>query len=306
VKQVESGGLDLGVIKTVDNINPDIGADIVYTIMVTNYGPTSASGVAVTDDLWDSVVTYVSDVASQGTYDDTTGTWTVGNMTAGASANLMITAHVVDDVPFVNTATVTCDQPDGNPDNNTDSAVINPSLAIPLEIGWNFVSWPLIPDNPDILPEGTGVLKDLVPLADNLWSAWGEYDPVVGWTSWKVFDPLAPPDLTQMWDGVGFWINMKTAGHAIVIDGQEQPDPPATPRVYPVVGGAGGYWNVVAFKSTTAKAPDDYLSAIAGKYTIIYGFDNGTYFVVGTPGNELLQPGLAYWVAVLESGNIFP
>jgi uncharacterized repeat protein (TIGR01451 family) len=307
VKQLESGGLDLSLTKTVDIVNPDIGDDIVYTIKVTNHGPTSASGVTVTDDLWDTVVSYVSDVASQGTYDDTTGTWTVGNMTVGASANLMITAHVEDDTEFVNTATVTCDQPDGNPDNNTDMAVINPSLAIQLEEGWNFVSWPLIPFNANIEPEGTGVLKDLVPLADNLTVVWGEYDPVIGPTSWKSYDPTAPTNtLTQMWDGVGFWIDMDTAGLAIVIDGQEQPDPPATPRVYPVVGGAGGYWNVIGFKSTTAKAPDDYLSAIAGKYTIIYGFDNGTYFVVGTPGNENLEPGLAYWVAVLESGNIFP
>jgi hypothetical protein len=207
---------------------------------------------------------------------------------------------------YVNDATVTCDQPDGNLDNNTDSAVINPSLAIQLEEGWNFVSWPLIPDNANIEPEGTGVLKDLVPLATNLEVVWGEYDPVVGPTSWKSFVPAAPSDLTQMWDGVGFWIDMNTPGLAIVIDGQEQPDPPATPRVYEVVGGAGGYWNVIGFKSTTPKLPDDYLSAIAGKYTIIYGFDNGMYFVVGTPGNEYLQPGLAYWIAVLESGNIFP
>ena len=65
-------------------------------------------------------------------------------------------------------------------------------------------------------------------------------------------------------------------------------------------------WNVIGFKSTTAQSPDDYLAGIAGQYTIIYGFDEGAYFVVGTPGNENLEPGLAYWIAVLESGNIFP
>ena len=305
VKQLASGGLDLGIVKVVDNPNPGIGDDIVYTIRVTNFGPTNASGVEVTDDLWDTIVSYVSSAASQGTYDETTGTWTVGSMTAGASATLMLTANVGAEDEFVNTATVTCDQPDGKPLNNSDWAVINASTpVIQLEQGWNFVSWPLIPNNPDIEPEGTGVLKDLVPFILNLETVWGEYDPVTG--LWRNYTPGAPVDLTEMWDGVGFWIDMKTAGHAIVIEGQEQPDPPATPRVYPVVGGAGGYWNVVAFKSTTPKAPDDYLSAIAGQYTIIYGFDNGTYFVVGTPGHENLEPGLAYWVAVLESGNIFP
>jgi hypothetical protein len=109
-----------------------------------------------------------------------------------------------------------------------------------------------------------------------------------------------------MWDGVGFWIQTLNPGLSIVIEGLEQPAPPETPRVYSVDGGVGGLWNVIGFKSTTEQSPDDYLAGIAGQYTIIYGFDEGAYFVVGAPGHENLEPGLAYWIAVLESGNIFP
>jgi hypothetical protein len=109
-------------------------------------------------------------------------------------------------------------------------------------------------------------------------------------------------------DGVGFWIDMLTSGNAINIVGQEQPDPPETPRVYPVVGGGvGGYWNVIGFKSTTPKSPDVYLAGVVGKYIMIYGYDNTTgYFIVGTPAHPNLEPGNAYWIAVLQSGNIFP
>ncbi|MBA7695340.1 hypothetical protein ES703_103964 [subsurface metagenome] len=304
VRQLPSAGVDLGIIKTVDNPNPEVAEDITYTITVTNYGPGHATGVVVEDTLFDTVLTYLDDDATQGTYNDVTGVWTVGNLTVGASATLMILANVESEDEFINHATVTCDQPDGNPRNDTDSAAINPSLAINLEAGWNFVSWPLIPDYPGI--ETTpGVLDDLAPLLTNLESAWGNYDPVAG--TWDSYDPESITNtLLTMNDGVGFWIEMLTPGLAIVIEGQEHPDPPATPRMYPVVGGAGGYWNVIAFKSTTAKSPDVYLGGIAGQYTIIYGFDEGAYFVVGTPGHLNLEPGLAYWIAVLESGNIFP
>jgi hypothetical protein len=179
-----------------------------------------------------------------------------------------------------------------------------------LESEWNFVSWPLIPGSgdpgdADIDPEGTGILQDLTPLTTNVISVWGNYDPTT--YAWDSYTPGAPTQtLTEMWDGVAFWINMNTAGNAITIDGQEQPDPPSPPRVYDVVGGAGGYWNAIGFKSTAPRSPETYLAGIEGDYTIIYGYDEGEYFLVGTPGNMMLEPGLAYYIAVLESGKIFP
>jgi len=305
VKQLPGEGLDLGIIKTVDEPNPETGATIDYTIMVTNYGPGEATGVEVTDDLWDTVVTYVADDPTQGSYDDATGVWTVGNLTVGASASLTLTASVTAETEFINTATVSCNQADGNPRNDTDSAIINRSLATQLESGWNFVSWPLIPFDPTT----EVVLADLDPLTTNLESVWGNYDPLalLPEDQWDSYDPDSITNtLLEMNDGVGFWIEMITAGNTILIDGQVQPDPPATPAVYDVVGGSGGYWNAIGFKSTIPQSPDTYLAGIAGKYTIIYGYDEGEYFVVGTPGNMMLEPGLAYYIAVLESGKIFP
>jgi uncharacterized repeat protein (TIGR01451 family) len=307
VKQLPSEAVDIGLVKKVDDATPEVGQDVMYAIMLTNYGPGEATGVEVTDTIDDTVVNFVSASATQGTYDDSTGVWTVGNMAVGAKATLLITAEVQSLDEYANDAWVTADQADGNPRNDADTAVINSSLAIELEDGWNFVSWPLIPDNANIEPEGTGVLSDLVPLTDSVDVVWGEFDPVVGSASWQSYDPDSLlNDLAEMRDGEGYWIDMAIPGQSILIEGREQPLPPATPRVYPMVGGAGGYWNAVGFKSTTPLSPDDYFAGIAGQYTIIYGFDDGAYFVVGTPGNEMLEPGLAYWVAVLTSGNIFP
>jgi hypothetical protein len=65
-------------------------------------------------------------------------------------------------------------------------------------------------------------------------------------------------------------------------------------------------WNLIGFKSTMPKLPEAYLSAIAGDYVVIYGFDDGGFFIAGTPGHDMLQPGLGYWIAMLEPGTIYP
>ncbi|MBI9070067.1 MAG: choice-of-anchor A family protein [Melioribacteraceae bacterium] len=85
--------VDIKVVKTVDNTNPENGSNIVYTIEVTNLGPDNATGVKVSDLLPDGV-SFVSTYASQGSYDDATGIWTVGSLINGASATLDITVTV--------------------------------------------------------------------------------------------------------------------------------------------------------------------------------------------------------------------
>jgi uncharacterized repeat protein (TIGR01451 family) len=85
--------VDIGIEKTVDNFEPEIDSDIVFTITATNYGPDDATGIIVNDLLPEGLV-YVSYSASQGTYDDITGDWNVGNLANGGYATLTITATV--------------------------------------------------------------------------------------------------------------------------------------------------------------------------------------------------------------------
>ncbi|WP_299249900.1 DUF11 domain-containing protein, partial [uncultured Aquimarina sp.] len=85
--------VDLVVAKIVDNATPDEGSTIVYTITITNNGAPSATNINITDQL-PVGVTYVSDTPSQGTYDDVTGIWTIGDITNGNNATLAITATV--------------------------------------------------------------------------------------------------------------------------------------------------------------------------------------------------------------------
>jgi uncharacterized repeat protein (TIGR01451 family) len=86
-------GADLSLTNTVDKSGPGIGNNVTYTVTVTNGGGLSTTGVSV-KDLLPAGLTYVSSTPSQGSYDSSTGTWTVGTISNGASPTLTITASV--------------------------------------------------------------------------------------------------------------------------------------------------------------------------------------------------------------------
>ncbi|UCB43247.1 MAG: DUF11 domain-containing protein, partial [Dehalococcoidales bacterium] len=95
-----------------------------YTVVVTNNGPSDASGVVVTDTL-PAGVSYVSAAGSQGTVGHVRGvvTWNVGELASGASATLTIVVTVDSDTEgtITNTASVDGDDTDPNETNNTAS-----------------------------------------------------------------------------------------------------------------------------------------------------------------------------------------
>jgi len=110
---------DLSLTKTVDNSSPHVGDNVIFTITVTNNGPSNATGVVV-GDLLPAGLTYVSDNGGAA-YNDSTGNWTIGNLNNGVSVSLKITATVVQAGSITNTAEVTdSDQADPNstPGNN--------------------------------------------------------------------------------------------------------------------------------------------------------------------------------------------
>ncbi|MGB4848455.1 MAG: DUF11 domain-containing protein, partial [Saprospiraceae bacterium] len=110
---------DLSLTKTAGTYN-SVTNQLVFTITVLNSGPNGATGVKVTDQLPNGY-TYVSNTPSQGSYNNITGLWTVGSLTNGASATLMITTTVKTGMGllYTNAAQITdSDQidPDSSPD----------------------------------------------------------------------------------------------------------------------------------------------------------------------------------------------
>lgn len=86
---------DLAVSKTVSDAAPKERDRITYTVTMTNNGPADATSVQLTDAL-PTGVTLVTPTPSQGTYNTTSGLWTVGALTNGTSATLTLEV-VVDD-----------------------------------------------------------------------------------------------------------------------------------------------------------------------------------------------------------------
>jgi uncharacterized repeat protein (TIGR01451 family) len=84
--------------KTVDKPIAETGDTVAYTVTVQNTGNGTATGLAGTDTLPNGV-TFVSASPSNGAYDAATGVWTIGNLAAGASATLTITATVAASAP---------------------------------------------------------------------------------------------------------------------------------------------------------------------------------------------------------------
>ena len=120
---------DLALAKSVNDPKPNVGDTITYTVSLSNLGPDPAFSVQVQDQLPVGVM-FVSASPSQGTYDRTTGLWTVGTVTTSAPLTLGLTVVVVSPDQQVNTATIVhSDQFDPNLGNNTASSIVTPQQA---------------------------------------------------------------------------------------------------------------------------------------------------------------------------------
>ncbi len=126
------GGIDLAVQKTVSNPTPEMGDNVVYTIVARNIGSNTATGVVVSDIL-PAGVTYVSDdsatvndsTSTPTSFDDTTGDWTIGQMDAGESLTLHITVTVnIAGGVITNTADISGNETEADTTNNHDEATI--------------------------------------------------------------------------------------------------------------------------------------------------------------------------------------
>src|SRR5262249_45799368 len=117
------------ITKSVSSAAPNVGDTITFTVTLTDLGPNSATNVQVSD-LLPAGLTFVSATPSRGTYNSTTGVWTVGTVTTAAAQTLSIQARVVSPAAQTNVAAVSrADQFDPNSANNTASVTETPQQA---------------------------------------------------------------------------------------------------------------------------------------------------------------------------------
>jgi uncharacterized repeat protein (TIGR01451 family) len=113
---------DLSITKS-DSADPvNEGAQLTYTIEITNAGPDPATDVVVTDDLAPSDFDLVSTTPSQGACDvqgSQNITCNLGTIASGATANIAIVVTAKRPGTVSNTASVSTTETDPQPANNT-------------------------------------------------------------------------------------------------------------------------------------------------------------------------------------------
>lgn len=125
---------DISITNIVSTSTPSAGDNVTYTLTAVNNGLADATNVIATDTL-PSGLTFVSSVAGQGTYNSSTGVWTIGNLANGASATLTLSAKVniaTGGQTILNSAVIGGDQPDPVSANNSASSSLTVSNLAPV------------------------------------------------------------------------------------------------------------------------------------------------------------------------------
>ncbi|WP_175454788.1 T9SS type B sorting domain-containing protein [Lutibacter oricola] len=198
--------IDLSLTKTiVDDVTaPLVGDQITFEIRVINEGPTTATGVQVTE-LIPSGYDFVNYSSTIGTYDPPTGLWNIGNVEVGNTAVLLVDVLVLESGEYENCAEIIAaneDDVDSTPGNGDateddyDCAATVPVAELDLAIVKTVVDGNMTPNVGDVITfeiqltnngplDGTEVtvLDNLLPLSYtfvNYSSTVGTYDEITG------------------------------------------------------------------------------------------------------------------------------
>jgi uncharacterized repeat protein (TIGR01451 family) len=108
--------------QSVSTATPVIGSWVVYTVAVKNTGPGNGTAVQVTNTLPEGLAGVRVVASSQGTYNRSTGEWTVGKVTAGQTAFLRLVGQVTRTGEMASSATMTANGMDAEKSTTEASA----------------------------------------------------------------------------------------------------------------------------------------------------------------------------------------
>jgi len=202
----------------------------------------------------------------------------------------------------------------------TERAEALTSIQYPQNLyeGWNLVSLPVIPVDSDIetvLSGSNGLVDSAIESVDVVW----QYDAVAG--EWLAYPADVPEvgDLTEMKDGVGYWVNMLEDATLTVVGSNMLAGPNAPPE-YDLVPG----WNLIGYKGILPMPPMEswwyeewydewednwyyeewyiggYLESDKVEWNRLQGYHRvwDTQITV-----DFMQPNEGYWVYIPEGGE---
>lgn len=188
---------ELQITNNVDQVTPQEGNTVTYTITVSALGPSTSTGVVATDTL-PSGLTFANATATQGTFSSSTGSWTIGDLASGISATLTISATVnsgTSGQSITNTAAVG-ESPDVVNTNATTSSQSTITIAVPG--GGTSTSTPTsTPSMPTSTTPTSTTPTSTTPLSVQCdWSM-----PQSNVITWNAFPTGGSPPYTLLWSG---------------------------------------------------------------------------------------------------------
>lgn len=120
---------DLALTQTASTSTPSTCNSMTFTLTASNNGISNSANTLV-NALIPSGYTYISSVASAGTYDNTTGVWNIGTLNNAASATLTITVKANDTGSYAFTSTISGDNADNDTTNNSATTTTTPTACV--------------------------------------------------------------------------------------------------------------------------------------------------------------------------------
>ncbi len=118
---------DITISKTVNNFNPLIGENVIFTITVTNSGESVFTDVIVLEQIPDGYE-FVNVQLTHGSFNEISSIWTIPVLQPGESAVMQLVTQVLFGGGYTNVVTVQTSSPlDRNSANNEASASVEPS-----------------------------------------------------------------------------------------------------------------------------------------------------------------------------------
>ncbi|MBW6461816.1 MAG: hypothetical protein K0B07_02110 [DPANN group archaeon] len=161
-----------------------------------------------------------------------------------------------------------------------------------LEQGWNLISYPYTLDNTSVTDIMSSITSDYTIWAYNsLTKIWSEYD--------SNKEPHLN-NLTDISNKESFWINISFDENLTVIG--------TRPESITIDLNQG--WNLISYPLDTQKPINTTLSQIAGKYTILWEFNEDTGWDLYNPDESNVStidyfiPGSGYWINMTESKTL--
>jgi large repetitive protein len=126
---------DLSLFQGVGNETPVVGSQTSVSLSVGTTGPAVASDVVVSHQLGDGLVIDSVD-ANLGSYDPTTGIWTVGELANGGGGFVTIYVTVAETGAYTTQAAITASsRPDPNESNNSTGLItLTPNFSADLSL----------------------------------------------------------------------------------------------------------------------------------------------------------------------------